>query len=115
MLFGVDNRFRKFLSKMVANKIFEMSIFGTVVLSAIFMILEEPLSDPHSTFNHVLKDVNIVITIIFTIEMMIKIIVFGLLFNGANSYLSNGWNTLDCFIVIVSIASIIMEIIAKGD
>ena len=64
------------------------------------MILEEPLSDPNSTFNHVLKDVNIVITIIFTIEMIIKIIVFGLLFNGGNSYLRNGWNTLDCFIVV---------------
>ena len=92
-----------------------MSIFATVVLSAIFMILEEPLSDPNSTFNHVLKDVNIVITIIFTIEMIIKIIVFGLLFNGGNSYLRNGWNTLDSFIVMVSIVSIIMENIAKGD
>ena len=47
--------------------------------------------------------------------MIIKIIVFGFIINGSNSYLQNGWNILDCFIVVVSIISIIMEDMSKGD
>ena len=41
--------------------------------------------------------------------MVIKIIVYGLMCNGQNSYLMNGWNVLDCFIVIVSIILIVIE------
>lgn len=33
-------------------------------------------------------------TFIFTIEMAIKMISYGLLINGPNSYLRNGWNIL---------------------
>ena len=47
--------------------------------------------------------------------MVIKVIVFGLFLNGPNSYLRNGWNILDSFIVFVSIVSIIMEETSRGE
>ena len=40
------NRFRIALSKIVVHTVFEMMIFGIVILSAILMMIEDPLADP---------------------------------------------------------------------
>ena len=45
-------------------------------------------------------------TVLFAIEFMLKVITFGFIFNGPKSYLRNGWNVLDFFIVVVSITSL---------
>jgi hypothetical protein len=42
---------------------------------------------------------------IFITEALIKSIVQGFLFNGPGSYLKNGWNIFDFFIVLVSAAT----------
>jgi hypothetical protein len=44
-------------------------------------------------------------TAIFTIEAVAKIIVFGFLFNGKQSYLKTAWNIIDFFTVITSVGS----------
>lgn len=104
-----DNCFRRFLSKIITNSIFEITILATVLLSAVCMVLEHPLSDRNSDLNRYLREINLAITIVFSIEMIIKIIVFGFLFNGPTSYLKNGWNLLDSVIVFVSIIGIYLE------
>ena len=45
-------------------------------------------------------------TIIFTLECIINIILFGFLLNGKTSYVRDGWNQLDFVIVLVSIFSL---------
>ena len=45
-------------------------------------------------------------TVLFTFEVIIKVIALGFLFNGNDSYLKNYWNILDFFIVIISIISV---------
>jgi len=45
-------------------------------------------------------------TMIFALESILKIIAFGLIFNGPNSYLRNAWNINDFVIVIFSIISL---------
>ena len=47
-------------------------------------------------------------TAAFTIEALIKIISFGLLFNGKNSYLRGAWNCLDFVIVASALLSIFL-------
>jgi hypothetical protein len=42
-------------------------------------------------------------TILFVLEMIVKVIALGFMFNGRNSYIKNGWNQLDFIIVIASI------------
>jgi hypothetical protein len=42
---------------------------------------------------------------IFITEALLKSIVQGFLFNGPGSYLKNGWNIFDFFIVLVSAAT----------
>ena len=56
---------------------------------------------------------NFVFTIIFSLEMIMKIIVFGMITNGQDSYLRNGWNILDSVIVFVSITCIVLEDLSK--
>jgi len=46
-------------------------------------------------------------TAIFTFEMVIKMIAAGLIMNGKNSYLFNGWNILDFVIVSSAIVGLI--------
>ena len=104
-----ENCFRRFLNNIITNSIFEITILATVLLSAVCMVLEHPLSDRNSDLNQSLELINLGITIVFFVEMIIKIIVFGFLFNGSNSYLRNGWNILDSVIVIVSIIGIYLE------
>ena len=40
---------------------------------------------------------------IFTLEMIIKVIRFGFIFNGKHSYILNAWNILDFIIVVFSL------------
>ena len=48
-------------------------------------------------------------TVIFTIEAMLKIITTGFLFNKKNSYLRNSWNILDFLIVSFALISSTMK------
>lgn len=50
-----------------------------------------------------------VFTAVFTFEMIAKIITYGFLFNGRDSYLRNSWNILDFVIVWISLVSIIFS------
>ena len=44
-----------------------------------------------------------------------KIIVFGLVFNGPDSYLRGAWNILDIFVVIVGILVLVLDSIIDSD
>ena len=116
IFFKPTNCFRLFLMNMITNSIFELTILATVLLSAVCMVLEHPLSDHNSDLNYYLQQINLGITLIFLVEMVIKIIVFGFLFNGPDSYLRGGWNILDSVIVMVSVVGIYLENVSKkGD
>lgn len=53
-----------------------------------------------------MKIIDIIFTMLFVLESMLKIITSGLIFNGKESYLKNAWNVLDLFIVVMSIISL---------
>jgi hypothetical protein len=86
-----------------------MFIFGIVVISSILMLFDNPLEDPNQFFFQVLYIINQVITGIFVLELMVKVIVYGLIANGESSYLKNGWNILDFVIVLTSILGLLVE------
>ena len=44
-------------------------------------------------------------TVVFGIEVALKVITYGFLFNGQYSYLRSFWNILDFFVVITSVLS----------
>jgi hypothetical protein len=48
-------------------------------------------------------------TVAFFLEMLTKIITFGFMFCGNDSYIRNGWNVLDFIIVAASLFSIVFS------
>lgn len=57
----------------------------------------------------ILSYIDLAITILFIIEMFMKIIARGFLFCGKNSYFRIAWNWLDCIVVLTSFFSIIYQ------
>lgn len=45
-------------------------------------------------------------TALFTVELILKVIVFGFIFNGKDSYIRNAWNIMDFVIVVFSLISL---------
>ena len=109
-IFGKENAIRKSLSKVVIHQSFEMFIFFCVLLSSILMAFEKPLEDPSLPKYVYFEYINMITTGIFLVEMVIKVIVYGFIINGSDSYLKLGWNILDFVIVVTSIVSITIQI-----
>jgi hypothetical protein len=78
-----------------------MMIF--IFISSVSLGIDNPLNDPDSTLSIVLKIIDYVMTCIFGLEIIIKIIANGFIFCGSRSYMKNVANILDIFIVLISV------------
>jgi len=87
-------------------KHFDNIILLLIVISSVALAIDNPLNDPEGDMSKNLYILDIVMTTLFVIEMLLKIIAKGFLMNGKNSYLRGGWNILDFFIVCVSLISL---------
>ena len=105
-LLPLDNKGRQFLLKVSNSKIFEYTILFFILASSIFMALENPLDSPSSLKNTILYWCDLVVTVIFSVEVAIKVLAKGLLLNGHPSYLRSIWNILDFLIILVSIIAL---------
>ena len=75
-----------------------------ILISTVQLVADNPLSDPDSAFLMTLVIVDKVLTVIFSLEMIVKIIAFGVINCGSTSYLRSNWNLLDMTIVIISVS-----------
>lgn len=66
----------------------------------LFQQFEVPNLDPQSITAQVLQAASYVFAIIFFLEMVAKIILYGLI-KGKTAYLRDGWNVLDAIITVV--------------
>lgn len=94
------NKFR-IIIHMAANQIIRSKLFGNIVITVIglnsaVMMLQDPTSEPSQIFN-VAENI---FTTLYSIEMIIKIIGMGFVFNKG-AYLRDPWNILD-FVIVVS-------------
>ena len=108
-LFPPESMLRLSIQKLISNKLFELFILLNVAISSILMIFDSPLSDQKSLVIMTSTYVNIIVTIVFTIECLYKWIVYGVINNGPNSYFKDGWNLLDFFITLLSLLSIAFD------
>jgi hypothetical protein len=104
-MFPSSGKFRKILFKIVNDKKFDTFIVLVILLSSLELAMNGPLLDPNSDYLKTLSKIDLATTIIFIAECLMKIVTFGFLFNGKNSYLRKPWNVLDFIIVILSIIS----------
>ena len=105
-LFSQKSKFRQLCFKIVTNPKFDYAIIFVIIVSGIQLALENPLNDPKGMLISVLTYIDIGTTAIFAVEALMKIITFGLIFNGKTSYLRKTWNILDFCIIIFSILSL---------
>lgn len=101
------NTLRLWAKRVVEYQYFEMTIFCIIALNSIILMLEEPaLVDPYAkdSINYLNKAINA----LYCLEAIIKIIAMGFVIHK-NSYLRDPFNIFDFIIILVSIASMIIE------
>lgn len=108
-LFDPDNMLRKICVNLTTHSLFERMIILLIILSTLTLAFEEPLQDPESDKIRVIKLIDVVMTCVFTLEALLKIIALGFLFNKKHSYLRNSWNVLDFCIVVFALVSMSID------
>ena len=98
---------------------FDNIILLLIFTSSVMLALDNPLNDPNSMESKVYGSIDLVHTVLFTIEMLIKIIGLGFFMNSYKNpllpaYVRSTWNCLDFFVVMSSLTELLMPIIT-GD
>ncbi|CAF3677485.1 unnamed protein product [Rotaria sp. Silwood1] len=101
-IFSPENRIRKAFQCLILKKSFDYLILFIIALNCITLAMERPSIPVTSPERQFLNLTNIIFTIIFTFEMLIKVIASGLIC-GSHTYLRSGWNLMDGSLVIISI------------
>lgn len=113
-IFHKDNKLRIYAEKLIQHQAWETLILACILASSILLLLDSPLDDPTTTGSLIYDKMDIIFTILFLIEMCLKIISFGFFFNYQNdqkAYIRSVWNILDCFVVMTSG----LDILTGGD
>ncbi|KAF4072330.1 hypothetical protein AMELA_G00261950 [Ameiurus melas] len=106
-IFGPQNKFRKLCHRAINATPFTNFILLLILLSSISLAAEDPI-DPKSFRNKILAYADIVFTTVFTIEIVLKMTVYGA-FLHKGSFCRNAFNILDLIVVVVSLMSMGME------
>ncbi|XP_031641038.1 voltage-dependent calcium channel type D subunit alpha-1-like isoform X3 [Contarinia nasturtii] len=106
---GLKNRIRKVCIEIVEWKTFEYIILLTIFANCIALAIFTPYPSGDSNItNTSLEKVEMIFMFIFTSECVMKIIAFGFVMHPG-SYLRNGWNLLDFFIVVIGMLSTVIQ------
>jgi len=106
MCFGPENAFRKGCHAVAFHFVTETIVIILILASCVFLAMEEPALAEGSATYEFLQLMNYVLTGVFTIECLLKVIGLGL-WQGEKAYLNSGWNVLDFVIVLISIMSLV--------
>jgi len=99
-----ENPFRKLCTKLATHPRFESLILTCIMISSLCLALDKPSLDSQSGLGQFLYIIDTIFTIIFTLELTLKVVTMGL-FAHEGSYLRSGWNRLDFVIVLSSLIS----------
>ena len=90
--------------RIVLHKWFDGLALVAILYSSVCLALENPRTDPDSSFATFLYVNDIVICVIFSVECALKLVA-----QGPIGYASGPWNVLDFVIVIISILSVVLS------
>ena len=102
-LFDATNPARRFCFAVVDDKQFDYLIMVFILISSLTMAFESPKALKDDRAATAFEAIDITFTIIFGMEMVAKIIAFGLYQDDDGAYLRDPWNCMDCFIVVIGI------------
>lgn len=109
-----DNPVRVACRVLVENKRFDQAVLVCICISSLAMALDQPMADPEAALPQILYWMGFVFTVVFTIEMLLKMIAFGCLYGqtfgwNKRAYWLQPWNVLDGVVVIVSVLDIVTQ------
>ncbi|XP_073814262.1 ca[2+]-channel protein alpha[[1]] subunit D isoform X3 [Musca autumnalis] len=109
----LKNPLRIFCIKIVDSKLFEYFILLTIFANCVALAVYTPFPSGDSNItNQMLEKIEYIFLVIFTSECVMKIIAYGFVLH-AGSYLRNGWNFLDFFIVVIGMISTALSNLVK--
>ncbi|CAB3241360.1 unnamed protein product [Arctia plantaginis] len=104
-IFSPTNRFRVFCYKMSSSSTFGNIILVCIMLSSAMLAAEDPLDAAQSGFrNWLLSQFDVFFTGIFTLELFLKLVTYGLVLHQG-AFLRSAFNVLDMLVVCVSLIS----------
>ncbi|CAJ0954197.1 unnamed protein product, partial [Mesorhabditis belari] len=111
---GPKNTIRIRCLKLTQKKWFDYTILFMIGINCITLAMERPSIPPQSIERRFLNVSGYIFTIIFSVEMLLKVVANGCFF-GRGAYFKDGWNILDGILVVISLVNILFEFIASGD
>lgn len=104
-LLGPKNPVRRKCSAVVTNPGFDRFTLVLIGISSVALAVDNPLRDPDSGVSAVLDYAEVVLTVLFSLEMVLKVLANGFIcMPGA--YLRSSWNILDFLVVVVSVVQL---------
>uniref|UniRef100_A0A1I7VI90 Ion_trans domain-containing protein n=1 Tax=Loa loa TaxID=7209 RepID=A0A1I7VI90_LOALO len=113
-IFSSKNRIRIKCLQLTQKKWFDYTILIFIAINCITLAMERPSIPPKSLERQFLTFTGYVFTVIFTIEMSMKVVANGCLF-GKDAYFKDGWNILDGALVIISLINVVFELLVHID
>ena len=103
-----DPTCRYYMGLFVTSKLFDRAILGGIVLSTVLLSIETypPVT---GSARQVINDANMAVTVLFAVELVLKVLWFGPV-----NYIANGWNKMDAFLVFTSAVDEILTSVARG-
>lgn len=101
------NAFRVYCNKIVNHSIFTNAVLVCILVSSAMLAAEDPLQ-AQSYRNTILNYFDYFFTTVFTIEITLKVVVFGLVLHKG-SFCRNAFNLLDILVVAVSLISFVLK------
>lgn len=111
-MFSPHNKLRRRCSWVADHSYFDYVVLIFISLNCITLAMERPKIPPNSKEREFLSLANYVFTLVFGIEMLIKVIAKGL-FYGKDAYFHNGWNIMDGSLVGISLFDIFLSFFAQ--
>lgn len=105
-----DTWLRKICVYAVQSKAFERVSLALILINCAFLALDSKDPDhPSTVMGSVLQHTEWFFMVAFTVEMVLKILGLGL-YHASGAYLRDGWNVIDCVVVIVGWLSLLPAI-----
>ena len=106
-ILSYTNPFRVFCNKIINHIYFTNSVLVCILVSSAMLAAEDPLQ-AQSSRNTILNYFDYFFTTVFTVEITLKVAVYGLIFHKG-SFCRNAFNLLDILVVAVSLISFVLK------
>ena len=99
---GQDTMLRRSAQWLAHSEGLEYIIICLILASSVCLVLDAPQLDPYSDLKMYLEEANLIFTIVFTLEALLKAYALGY-----KEYLASAWNLVDVFIVTTSLLALL--------